>query len=895
MTTTLEPPQTSPLAAPVNQKPALDDSGSQEHKVPGKGFLGTMFGKAILGALVVVPVVGGVAVWFSMSPSMPPDEKLRLALKMLNEGMDESDAVAAVGKFSYARESALQLQSVDYRDPVYPWGVEYILGMTAFREALQKGEAFQEQLFLIAIRDLKKAEERGVPPNVGVYRKNWAYAMVVSMSRVGLGAEAQSILMDEIIGMEAVFDKSDPEMIEAKLLRAEYQLAVRTPESLVDAEKYNEEAFQEIEAKAKPNQVEQDQIRVRLQRVQVKLALKKSDQAKEALSWVQENLKKVALRDGDDYESKREIKLLLAQTLLEDGRNLRAVQGSAEKVEEQLRAAMDILRDLSINGDLDQLVTRQSAYLQGVCLKELGDIEGAVNQFHVVSMHGPSQEATAARVAAGDLLRKRGGHDGDALTEYGLALRSVVSESQYRNRWMDRQEFRAEIRAAWEAWIADKRFDRAITLSEYMPPLFPQETANEYAAIATQRWAESKQEEYDRSSVEHRREIWEEVRRRWNRSGQAYESLAESLSATVRYGDALWTSAEHYVRGQNHQKALLQLDSFIESSPIRFLPNALVLRGKTLMSLQRHREAIQNFEEVVTRYSTDVSALQAEYLIGAAFLELGDRENAEKRWQKILQDPKLTPDAIEWQESLLGVTRIRFREAEEGHSAAETARQTARIALQGERLKLADQKYSDAIGKFEQFLSRYPDNERNPEIMYDLAVAYQHSADLYRWALADALNENARIEATEALVERLTVAHSYYQKTIEGYEVFREGQGLTELAQGCLRNSYFSTGDVLVLLGDALSHKEKYQDAIDAYTKAANRYPRQSDTLQAYVQVATCYEKLGKPAEAHSMIEQAKVILRDMTTDIFSDPSSQLSKTEWERRLDWFSENISRN
>lgn len=886
MSTTLESTPSAPSAAPAPEKLALED-GALLDNGPKKSFFRSTTGKLVLGAVVVLPAIAGVGFWFSMAPSMPPEEKLVLALKVLEEGLNEEDEEIAAAKCAFARSAALSLKKNDYRDPVYPWAVEYILGMSAFHEALSKEEAFQEQLFLLAIQDLRDAEERGVPP-VGSYRKNWAYAIAYSLCRVGLAKQAQPILVDEIIKMEKIFDKSDPEMIEAKLLRADYQLAVRTPDSLAEAEKYNQEAFEEIEAQAKPDQIDKDQVRVRLQRVQIKLALKKGEQAKEALSWVQDKLEKGLLGEIDDYESKREIKLLLAQTLLDDGRMLRDGGEPIEKVNEQFHAAIKVLKDLARNGDLDQTVTRQASYLHGVCLRELGDAEGAVNQFHIVSMHGPSQEATAARVAAGDVLRMKGGHDGDALTEYGLALRSVRSLDEYRNRWMDQQEFRDAIRNAWEAWIADHRFDRAIALADLMPPLFAQEVAYEYSAIATQRWAEAKQAEYDQSSVDHQTEIWEEVRRRWNRSGQAYERLAQTLSATVRYGDALWMSAEHYVRGQQHQSALRQLDAFIETRPTRFLPTALVLRGKTLMSLGRYNDSINSFEEVVANHSTDVSALQAEYLIGRAYLEQNDRENAEKRWQKILQDPKLTPDAIEWQESLLGVTRIRFREAEEGHAAAELARQTARIALQGERLKEADQKYTDAISKFEQYLARYPQSEQNPDVMYDLAIAYQHSSDLYRWARADALNENARIEATEALVDRLTVSLDYYQKTIQAFENLREKLKLTELGQGLLRNSYFSTGDVLVLL-------EKYEDAIDAYTKAANRYPRQSDTLQAYVQVAACYEKLGKPAEAHSMIEQAKVILRDMPPEIFSDPSSQMSKTEWERRLNWFSDNMNRS
>lgn len=300
------------------------------------------------------------------------------------------------------------------------------------------------------------------------------------------------------------------------------------------------------------------------------------------------------------------------------------------------------------------------------------------------------------------------------------------------------------------------------------------------------------------------------------------------------------------------------------------------------MSLGRFQEAIRSFESVLADHATDVSAVQAEYLIGLSHLELNEPAVAEKKWREILQNSKLKPDALEWQASLLGVARIRFRDAEAGHDALDRARRTEQLKLQGEKLKEADRKFESAIGDFDQYLSRYPASQDNPWVMYDLAVAYQHSADLFDWARLDAPNENAKLEASESLVKRLAESHRYYRESIREFESLREKGRLDKLGQSFLKNGYFFSGDVLVRL-------ERYQDAIDAYTVAANRYPKEPETLGAYVEVATCYEHLKKPDEARSMIEQAKVILRDMPPEVFNSPSSQISKVEWEKRLNWVS------
>lgn len=867
MSISLETPSASSPGGQLPGKLALDGAGSHRGEVASRKFLGSVPGRVLLVFGLFLPTVLGLGVWLSRPASVPPDVKLRSAEELLAEG-----------RLAEARDLALELQGVDYRDPGFPGGVEYVLGMAAFREALLEEHAFQEQLYLVAIENLKVAEERSVRLDV---RPQWAYALAVSLSRVGLLSEARPLLEDEVL-REGAFGDGAPEKVEAWLLLAEYLLGVKTEDSLRRAEGLNQLAIDGVDAGAVGGGVHRDQIRARLQKVQIKLGVHKNGEAKEALEWVRAKLddKEAGVELG--YESLREIRLLYAQTLMEDGRLLREGGEPEEKVVEVFRSAVAVLRDLSKGSDLDQAVARQAAYLLGVCFRELGDFENALGQFRMVSGHGASQEATASHVAAGDVLRTKGGHDGDALVEYGLALRSIQSLDEYRNRWMDQKGFQEAIRRAWESWIADKRFDRAIALAELMSPLFPEEMAFEYSAVASQRWAEFKQGEYDGSPVNRREEMWEEVRRRWNRSGQAHERWAESLAATVRYGDALWASAEHYVHGQQHAKALVQLDKFIETNPTRFLPTALVLRGRTLMSLGRFQEAIRSFETVLADHATDVSAVQAEYLIGLSHLELNEPAVAEKKWREILQNSKLKPDALEWQASLLGVARIRFRDAEAGHDAIDRARRTEQLKLQGEKLKEADRKYESAIGDFDQYLSRYPASQDNPWVMYDLAVAYQHSADLFDWARLDAPNENAKLEASESLVKRLAESHRYYRESIREFESLREKGRLDKLGQSFLKNGYFFSGDVLVRL-------ERYQDAIDAYTVAANRYPKEPETLGAYVEVATCYEHLKKPDEARSMIEQAKVILRDMPPEVFNSPSSQISKVEWEKRLNWVS------
>ena len=69
-----------------------------------------------------------------------------------------------------------------------------------------------------------------------------------------------------------------------------------------------------------------------------------------------------------------------------------------------------------------------------------------------------------------------------------------------------------------------------------------------------------------------------------------------------------------------------------------------------------------------------------------------------------------------------------------------------------------------------------------------------------------------------------------------------------------LRNCYFARADVLYDL-------KRFEDAIDAYVSATNRYQNEPEALEAYVQIANCHRLLNRPDLARGTLEQAKAIL----------------------------------
>ena len=95
-----------------------------------------------------------------------------------------------------------------------------------------------------------------------------------------------------------------------------------------------------------------------------------------------------------------------------------------------------------------------------------------------------------------------------------------------------------------------------------------------------------------------------------------------------------------------------------------------------------------------------------------------------------------------------------------------------------------------------------------------------------------------------------------------------------------LRNCYFGRAD-------ALFDQGKYDEAIQAYSAATNRYQHDPESLEAYVQIASCHRRLGRISEARGTLEQARVVLQRIRPDADFAQTTRLARQDWVQLLDW--------
>lgn len=770
------------------------------------------------------------AYWYLQSgDNAVPAGDLALALKLL----DDADTVA---NRIQAREIARELEKMGYRDPEFAGASEFILGITAFRDAATLDEVARDQTYRVVVHHLREAERLAV---VAPRRPEWAYALGVSLQHLGYWDEAQPLLAEAV-------ESFPPGRVSASLLLTSIYLEGK------DSEEFREALALNTAVLDSPELDESQRDRAFLQRAAIYLHLGQTGDAQTAFDRLGELAKT------------QEAKVLQARIHMAAGRSGLALQ---------------ILEPVANGGGLERTYARRALYLMGVAALEAGETDPAINAFvRTAKMYGASEEAVAADLNAGDLLREKGRNE-EALEAYRRALGAVQDPDTFRNRWLTLDEFRRRVEAAWRDWLTSHEYDEAIALSKLLIPLFRPVPAYRLTAETNRAWAEHLEAGLAAASYQERIARQPELFRRWSLSGQAHAALATALR--TEGGEALWTSAEHFRKGRDFESALEQLTKYIEERPGQPLPAALLWRGKVLMHLDRMDEAREHFEQVIAHYPTDLAAFEAQFALGRCYLEQDHLDRAERAWRDVLESPQIDPKATEWRLALFNLGRLLYHTADLIKRRADQALLDAAAPdEESPELLEAFARWDESTRLLDEYLQRYPGSEEAVEARYLLAKGFERRAELPKRRIQRAETENARMDLDRERALLLGRARDEFRALIAELSTLEEKGQLDELDQRLLRNASFNVAHTLYHLGH-------YDEATAAYSTATHKYPQDPQVLLAYLQMTNCYDRLGKPTEARSMLEQANVIRKQLPEDVFTTRSTNLTRDEWDNWIQW--------
>lgn len=793
--------------------------------------------KILAGIVPVLLLLGGYLMSLSGEPEKTPKETLAEALQILGSSTDTKTR-------SEALELAYALKKQEYLDPDFPGALYFIFGVVAFQNAEELHGEAQDHQYLIASRYLREAERRAIDQE---HRPEWCYALGTSLYKSGSIQKSRPLLEEAV----STFAENK---LNASMSLTDIYLDHKEPSELKQAFDLNSECLQLEDLDPEMRD------RLYLQRAQIFLAQGKNTEAQEVLDRVKQQ------------ESVNQVTLVFqAQTLMAEG---------------NYKEALTILAPVKDNLGLERKFSRQASYLMGVCAESLGDADGAIDFFEQTThRYAGTQEGLAAFLRLAELLRKNGRTE-ESLIAYRTALRSIHSPDEFRNRWISLQSVKTYVLNAWNDWVDEDRikddvtyFNAAIQLSDYLPPLLPEVQSKELAANANRRWAEYLQRRYEEATVTEQESLRGELNEHWKQSGRAYFELARRLTTSDRYGDILAISADHFQKGLDFETALKVLTRFINTNPEKQMPQALVQRGEILLELDRLDEAINHFERVMSNYPTDVSAFEAQYLLGIVYLEKNELDQAQAVWKEILESSQLTPKAKQWGDALFSLGKLNFHQGKiaESEKQSETAEDAPEGQITGSR---QNRYYEEATRRLTEYVKRYPESEKISEARYLLARSLQNLSDQPLREMKEARTDNARQELKRKQFGYLNQALTQLQYLNRDLRQLENRDRLDALGKQLLKSSCFGKAHILYLT-------EEYAEAIKSYHDAVNRYPQCTEVLIAYMKMSGCYEALGKKNEAKSMLEQAKIILKQMPDSVFESGATNLGREEWNRWLDW--------
>jgi tetratricopeptide (TPR) repeat protein len=529
--------------------------------------------------------------------------------------------------------------------------------------------------------------------------------------------------------------------------------------------------------------------------------------------------------------------------------------GDASEAERYLRVARDQLR-------VQHPVDADACYLLGKIYQDRKLPEQANSFYQVVLVNHPDAKvAPLARLGRG-VCRIMLNEDDAGLTD----LHDLVGEvGRKSSRAKYKPEALESLRQAG-AMLTDKgNFSGALEVLAYEQELQPDPPASFFARLG--RVYERRADQLEASLADAKpadmARRGQQVRDMRSRAGDAYIAYSRALTLTddKGYGEAMWKGIDLYDRASDLQRAISALEVFVAERPEDPLtPEALLRLGRALQAGGQVDKAIAAFVRIAFRYPNSLAASKSAVPLAQAYLAKGPEQysKAESVLLSVLENnPLLTPDATEFRRALFELGRLYYRTG----------------------------RYEEAVSRLEEWIQRYPKEEKVGQLLFLMADSYRKSAGLLESRVASDKEPPATMpadkgEALAARRDRLDKARKLYDRVIETYRV---GGTATDEDRLYLKLSFFYRADCTYDLGN-------YEEAIRLYDAAAFRYQEDPSALAAYVQIVNSYCALGKIAEARTANERAKWLLRRMPARAFEDGSFVMPKAYWEQWLAWTSQ-----
>jgi len=527
--------------------------------------------------------------------------------------------------------------------------------------------------------------------------------------------------------------------------------------------------------------------------------------------------------------------------------------GQLDQAERHMRMARDML---GISNPLDA----DAAYALGRIYQTLGKREEAASFFEsVIVSHPVSRMMPLARIERG-VCRAMLGDDDAALQDFETVTNEITRKpalEPIRATALDALQRAEEIFWKRENALATLEIlSYEKTLNPAPTPPFLGRMALAYEKRATQIQAEIPSAN-ESDQIKKRMEASTLL----TKAGGSYITFAEKLliDDDEGYAELLWKGIDAYDRAGNTDSAIAALTEWVNQRPDDpETPKALLRLGKTYQAAGLFDKAIAAYTRNQMRYPTSLESSRSAVPLAQSLIAKGPDHFTSARETLINvidNNPMLDPSSLEFREAVFELAHLYYKMGE----------------------------HEQAVARLEEFATRYPDDARVTQVRFMMADSYRQSAKQIGDRLI-AMDEKGdevgalpadRLELVMARRERLRKSRTGFDTVVESW---RSAGSLSDLESLYLKLAHFYRADSLFDLGE-------YAEAIKIYDTAAFRYQNDPSALAAYVQIVNSYVALGRPDEARTANERARVLLRRIPPEAFGENTYNIPREFWDQWL----------
>lgn len=593
----------------------------------------------------------------------------------------------------------------------------------------------------------------------------------------------------------------------------------------------------------------------------------------------------------DDTSLRSRLRLLRARTMLVEAQSYERMrslgQTPPKPIEPIYERAVSELLGIEASLTPDPQERDEANYRLAQCYAKLGDLDRAEQLFAELRRARMDDWLGWSAGVREAMMQFQQADLAEAALRFGASLAAMKRSATVDERWISEAELLGAIETLMQQQIAGKQYSEALELARAMWPPLPRTASLAWQARIRRAWGESllaAAREPFRSPDFDDQAAREEGLGHLRESGWALVKLATLERSEATYVDHLLAAAAAFADGHDFDESLRFYEEVLDEGSRKNSAWLLLRIGESHLGAGRIDRALEAFERCIVSYPNDPESYLARIEASRILLERDDADGAEKMLLENLENAALTPQSREWRLSLFALARTLFREASlleaESRSLGVDDPLSATADTAFRKLEESYEAFQSAIRRLNEAVRRYPDDPQIHEYRYLLAEAHRAAA---KWPKKKAatvsvaasrlrLEEQARDHARQAIV---TIG-----ELLVDLERVQDQRPLDDVERNLLRNCYFAQADLFFDL-------ERYPEAIDAYSSAANRYNDRPESLEAFVRMSICFRRTGRLDDARGVLEQAKLFLAErIPADADYSGTTRHSREDWAGFLD---------